>query len=201
MKLITGLGNPGKEYEKTRHNAGFLVIDRVLKELSLTLDREKFRGAYTVAWHNGEKVIFLKPLTYMNDSGSCVREIMDYYDIDHDDLFVIHDDLDLPLGTLRLRKQGSSGGQKGMDSILTHLDDKKIKRMRIGISHDRKIDTKDYVLGRFHDEEEKEFEEVLDKAKDAILYYLDHSFEETMNLFNTKKEKKPETEETEKNEK
>ena len=189
MKLITGLGNPGREYEKTRHNAGFLVVNEVLKRLSLTLDRHKFEGDYVITFYKGEKVIFLEPQTYMNNSGFCVRELMDYYDIDPDDLMVIHDDLDLPLGTLRLRKQGSSGGQKGMGSIIDQLGTRSIMRIRVGISHNKQIDTKDYVLGRFSGEEAELFEKTVKEAADAVICFLDEGFEKAMNTYNTKKEK------------
>jgi len=194
MKLIVGLGNPGREYEKTRHNAGFLVVEEAAKKLSVSFDKKGFQGEYTVFFHKGEKVILLKPQTYMNNSGFCVGEIVNYYDIDHEDILIIHDDLDLPLGSLRLRTRGSSGGQKGMASILDALQDQKIKRIRVGISHDRKIDTKDYVLGGFHGEEEELFKEAVNEASDAVICWLDNDFDTVMNRFNKTKEKEKENE-------
>ena len=116
-RLIVGLGNPGKEYEHTRHNAGFEVIDLLLKELNLKLDEHKFNADYTIYRYNGEKIILMKPLTYMNLSGNAVRELVNFYDIDIEDIIVIHDDLDLPVGKIRIRKSGSGGGQKGMGNI------------------------------------------------------------------------------------
>ena len=135
MKLIVGLGNPGMEYVKTRHNAGFLLIDRLCEKLDLTLDKSKCKAIYGIYRHKGEKIIIAKPQTYMNLSGQAVTSLMHFYDVATEDLIVVHDDLDLPLGKLRLRSQGSSGGQKGMGNIIDLLGTSKIKRMRIGISN------------------------------------------------------------------
>ena len=184
MKLIVGLGNPGMEYSKTRHNAGFLLMDRVAEKLGFTFDKNKCKALYGIYRKNGEKYIFAKPQTYMNLSGEAVRSLMKFYDISEEDLLVIHDDLDLPLGKIRLRRQGSSGGQKGMGNIIDLLGTQKIDRIRIGISNDKTVDTKDYVLGRFSKEEMKEFEEAIEKAADAVIYSLDHPFEEVMSRFN-----------------
>lgn len=184
MKLIVGLGNPGMEYVKTRHNAGFLLMDRVAEKLGFTFDKNKCKALYGIYRKNGEKYIFAKPQTYMNLSGEAVRSLMKFYDISEEDLLVIHDDLDLPLGKIRLRRQGSSGGQKGMGNIIDLLGTQKIDRIRIGISNDKTVDTKDYVLGRFSKEEMKVFEESIEKAADAVIYSLDHPFEEVMSRFN-----------------
>ena len=184
MKLIVGLGNPGNEYVKTRHNAGFLLIDRLCEKLGVTLDKNKCKAQYGIYRHNGEKIIIAKPQTYMNLSGLSVSSLLHFYDMSAEDLIVVHDDLDLPLGSLRLRRQGSSGGQKGMESIIRELGTSKIDRIRIGISHDRNIDTKDYVLGRFNSEDEKILKEVLDKGAEALIYALDHDFDAVMSKFN-----------------
>ena len=184
MKLIVGLGNPGMEYSKTRHNAGFLLIDRVAEKLGFSFDKNKCKALYGIYRKNGEKYIFAKPQTYMNLSGEAVKGLMKFYDISEEDLLVIHDDLDLPLGKIRLRRQGSSGGQKGMGNIIDLLGTQKIDRIRIGISNDKTIDTKDYVLGRFSKEEMKVFEEAIEKAADAVIDSLDHPFEEVMSRFN-----------------
>jgi len=184
MKLIVGLGNPGMEYSKTRHNAGFLLMDRVAEKLGFSFDKNKCKALYGIYRKNGEKYIFAKPQTYMNLSGEAVKGLMKFYDISEEDLLVIHDDLDLPLGKIRLRRQGSSGGQKGMGNIIDLLGTQKIDRIRIGISNDKTIDTKDYVLGRFSKEEMKVFEEAIEKAADAVIYSLDHPFEEVMSRFN-----------------
>lgn len=184
MKLIVGLGNPGKEYEKTRHNAGFLTIARLSKKLGFELDKSKCKAIYGIYRHNGEKIIFALPQTYMNLSGEAVKSLMKFYDIAVEDLIVIHDDLDLPLGKLRLRHQGSSGGQKGMGNIINLLNTSVINRIRIGISNDKSIDTKDYVLGKISKEDFKIFDEAIDKAAEAVIYGLDHDFDEVMSKFN-----------------
>ena len=184
MKLIVGLGNPGMEYVKTRHNAGFLLIDRLCEKLDLTLDKSKCKAIYGIYRHKGEKIIIAKPQTYMNLSGQAVISLMHFYDVATEDLIVVHDDLDLPLGKLRLRYQGSSGGQKGMGNIIDLLGTSKINRMRIGISNDKQIDTKDYVLGRFSSEDEKVLDEVLVKGADALIYAFDHDYDLVMSKFN-----------------
>lgn len=184
MKLIVGLGNPGKEYENTRHNAGFLVIDKILKELNLSLDKNKFNADYTIYFNKGEKVLFVKPLTYMNESGKAVKALIDFYDIDVDDILVIHDDLDLPVGKIRIRYQGSSGGQKGMGSIITNVGTSNLKRIRVGISNDKQIDTKDYVLGKFSKEEREILDKTLEKASKAAIAFMNERFEDVMSKYN-----------------
>jgi len=184
MKLIVGLGNPGIEYEKTRHNTGFLLIDRFCEKINLKLDKNKCKAIYGIYRYKGDKIIVAKPQTYMNLSGISVSSLMKFYDIDVKDLIVVHDDLDLPVGKLRLRMKGSSGGQKGMGNIIEQLKTQDINRIRVGISNDRNADTKDYVLGRFSKEDEKILNEALDKGSDALIYALDHSFDEVMSKFN-----------------
>ncbi len=184
MRLITGLGNPGLKYENTRHNAGFMVIDALLKRLDLRLDQSGFKGEYTTLRHKGEKIIILKPMTYMNLSGESVMACLKYYKMTSADLLVIHDDLDLPTGKLRLREKGSSGGQKGMGNIIDLLHTDKIKRIRIGIDKDPMIPVVDYVLGKFSKEELAFFDKGKEKACDALLSYLDEDFTKVMNTYN-----------------
>lgn len=184
MKVIVGLGNPGKEYEKTRHNAGFFVIDRICEKLNVTLDKKKCKAVYGIYSHKGEKIILAKPQTYMNLSGESVQSLCKFYDASIEDLIVIHDDLDLPVGKIRLRMKGSSGGQKGMGSIITHMSSEDINRIRLGISKNPLIPTADYVLGKFTKEELPLFLESVDKAADAVIYAFDHSFDKTVNEFN-----------------
>ena len=185
MRIIVGLGNPGKKYEKTRHNTGFLVIDSLLKKLNIELDEEMFDAFYTVYRHSREKIIIVKPQTYMNNSGEAVSKLMKYFKIKADDLVVVHDDLDLPIGKIRLRSKGSSGGQRGMGNIIDLLNTEEIKRIRVGISNDKKIDTVDYVLGKVSKEDKKAFEESIEKAADALMYYLDEKdFSIVMSKFN-----------------
>lgn len=185
MKLIVGLGNPGKKYENTRHNTGFAVIDRTLAKLNVELDKNKFNADYTMINRNGEKIYILKPLTYMNLSGEAVAPFMKYFGIESEDLVVVHDDLDLPVGKIRLRQSGSCGGQNGMRNIIDLLGDSNIKRIRVGIGKDPLIPVVDYVLGKTKKEDLEVYNQALDKASDALIYWLDHDdFSKVMSNFN-----------------
>ena len=185
MKLIVGLGNPGKKYENTRHNTGFAVIDRTLAKLNVELDKNKFNADYTMINRNGEKIYILKPLTYMNLSGEAVAPFMKYFGIEPEDLVVVHDDLDLPVGKIRLRQSGSCGGQNGMRNIIDLLGDSNIKRIRVGIGKDPLIPVVDYVLGKTKKEDLEVYNQALDKASDALIYWLDHDdFSQVMSNFN-----------------
>lgn len=184
MKLIVGLGNPGREYAKTRHNAGFLTIQKLADKLNIQLDKNKCKAVYGIYRHNGEKIIIAQPQTYMNSSGEAVTSLMKFYGINIEDVIIVHDDLDLPLGKLRLRYQGSCGGQNGMRSIINLTGTSNINRIRIGISNDKTMDTADYVLGKFSKEELQVFNEAVDKATEALIYSFDHDFNEVMSKFN-----------------
>lgn len=185
MKLIVGLGNPGKKYENTRHNTGFAVIDRTLAKLNVELDKNKFNADYTMINRNGEKIYILKPLTYMNLSGEAVVPFMKYFGIEPEDLVVVHDDLDLPVGKIRLRQSGSCGGQNGMRNIIGLLGDSNIKRIRVGIGKDPLIPVVDYVLGKTKKEDLEVYNQALDKASDALIYWLDHDdFSKVMSNYN-----------------
>ncbi len=180
MRLIVGLGNPGREYEGTRHNSGFAVIDLLAEELKLTIDTKKFKGRYG---RYGDTII-LKPETYMNLSGECVLAFVNYFRIDIDNIIVVYDDMDLPVGKIRIRENGSSAGQKGMQNIIDLLHTKNIKRIRVGIGNHKDIDTKDFVLGKIAKEDSELYEEALKKARDALVFSLDHDFKDVMNRFN-----------------
>ena len=183
--MIVGLGNPGKKYENTRHNTGFAVIDRTLAKLNVELDKNKFNADYTMINRNGEKIYILKPLTYMNLSGEAVVPFMKYFGIEPEDLVVVHDDLDLPVGKIRLRQSGSCGGQNGMRNIIDLLGDSNIKRVRVGIGKDPLIPVVDYVLGKTKKEDLEVYNQALDKASDALIYWLDHDdFSKVMSNFN-----------------
>lgn len=184
MKLIVGLGNPGKEYEKTRHNAGFLTIEKIIKKLDIKLDKSKCKAKYGIYKHNDEKIIIAEPQTYMNLSGEAVTSLMKFYDIDIKDVIIIHDDLDLPLGKIRIRYQGSCGGQNGMRNIINLVGTSEINRIRIGISNNKLMDTADYVLGRFSKEDYEVFDQAIEKAAEAIIYSFDHNFNDVMSKFN-----------------
>ncbi|MEW5323401.1 aminoacyl-tRNA hydrolase [Geobacillus thermoleovorans] len=185
MKLFVGLGNPGKEYEQTRHNVGFFVIDELAKRWNVSLKTAKFRGLFGMASVSGEKVALCKPLTYMNLSGECVRPLMDYYDISVDDVIVIYDDLDLPPGKIRLRLKGSSGGHNGVKSLIQHLGTEQFKRIRIGIGRPTGGQpVTDYVLGRFTEEEKPAVDKAVLRAADACEQAVTAPFIQVMNAFN-----------------
>lgn len=186
MKLIVGLGNPGKEYEQTRHNAGFRVMDLIAQELRVDINMEKFSGLYVKTKYKGEDVILLKPQTYMNLSGESVRKVMDFFKIDPSELLVIYDDLDMPVGKIRLRQKGSAGGQNGMKNIIRHIGTQEFDRIRVGIGKDTRIPTADYVLGKVRKEELQDFEEGLVDAKNAAIHSITNDFADTMNQFNKK---------------
>lgn len=184
MKLIVGLGNPGKEYEKTRHNIGYMSIDRIAESLNVTLDTRKFTGLYTKFNYKDEQIILLKPEKYMNLSGEVIRDFVNFFKINIDDILVICDDLDTPVGTFRLRYQGGTGGHNGLKDIEKNLGTNKYKRIRIGISNDKLRDTKDYVLGKFTKEELESINTILDKMPMIVKDYLEISFDNLMNKYN-----------------
>lgn len=185
MKLFVGLGNPGKEYEKTRHNVGFAVIDQLSENLNIPLNQAKFKGLYGTGFVHGEKVFLLKPLTYMNLSGESVRAIMDYFQMDLEDVVIIYDDLDLPIGKMRLRQKGSAGGHNGVKSVISHLKSQEFKRIRIGINRPTNGQTVvDYVLTPFTKEEQEIIHEVVKKAAEACIDWLKKPFLQVMNDYN-----------------
>ena len=186
MKLIAGLGNPGKDYESTRHNAGFRFIDEYAKSQNLTFDKEKFGGLYTQFNYNGEKVILLKPCKFINLSGEVIYNFMNFYKINIEDLLVIVDDMDTPAGSLKIKAKGSSGGHNGLKNIENHLKTKEYKRIKIGISNDKNIDKINYVIGRISKEELEKINKVNMLAKDIITDYLTMPFDNLMNKYNRK---------------
>ncbi len=186
MKLIVGLGNPGREYELTRHNIGFMAIDELAKRWNISLNEQKFKGLFGAGFVNGEKVILLKPLTYMNLSGESIRPLMDYYKIDVEDFIVMYDDLDIPVGKLRLRMKGSAGGHNGVKSTISHLGTQEFQRIRMGIDRPKNgMKVVDYVLGRFTTEETSGVNQSIEKAADACEEWLNKPFLQIMNTFNS----------------
>jgi PTH1 family peptidyl-tRNA hydrolase len=183
MKLIVGLGNPGKTYQSTRHNIGFMFVDKVVNKLNgkFSLDRNKKAEIYETYIGN-EKVIFIKPQTYMNASGEAVSLVKNFYKLDTDDILVIYDDLDLEVGRIKIRPSGSSGGHRGMQSIIDALNTTNIKRVRIGISRDN--DVIDYVLGTFSKDDRITIDLALDKGYDIIYDFLHKTMEELMSKYN-----------------
>ena len=187
MKLIVGLGNPGKEYSKTRHNVGFNFIDEYLSYKNINSAwTKKFDGLYLNCLINNEKVLFLKPQTFMNLSGDSVRKIVDYFDIDIDDILVISDDLDLLIGNFKLRPSGSCGGHNGLRDIELKLSTNNYKRLKIGISNNKNMDTKDYVLGSISKEEKSILDDLFLKLNDVVDDYFVLSFSDLMNKYNNK---------------
>lgn len=185
MKLIIGLGNPGKQYEHTRHNIGFECIDALAKKWDTSLNQTKFNGMYTSIIRPEGKVILLKPLTFMNLSGECVRPLMDYFDIDIEDIIVIYDDLDLETGKLRLRQKGSAGGHNGIKSLIHHLGTQEFNRIRVGISRPPQgMKVADYVLAKFSKEDDPIIEDAIDKTVAAVEASLSKKFLDVMTEFN-----------------
>jgi len=187
MKLIVGLGNPGNEYEKTRHNIGFMVIDYFAKEHNISIETKKFNGLFTKFMYNNETVILLKPLSYMNLSGEVVRSFVDYFKIDIKDILIINDDLDMSIGKIKLKEKGSSGGHNGLKNIELHLKTSEYKRLKIGISNNKMIDTKDYVLGKLNEEETKKITEILPITNKIIEDFTTVDFNKIMSKYNDKK--------------
>lgn len=183
MKLIVGLGNPGKEYENTRHNIGFMAIDYYLNQKDI-IWQSKFKSLYITLNIAGEKVYFLKPQTYMNLSGEAVQEIMHYFKIPLEDLLIIHDDLDLPLGKHRLKINSSAGGHNGIKSIINCLGTNSFARLKIGISNPQNIATKDYVLSRFSEEELKILNTNFPVITNIITDFLTNDISKIMNKYN-----------------
>lgn len=185
MKVFVGLGNPGRQYEETRHNIGFMVIDELADKWNIPLTQSKFKGIFGQGMVNGEKVLLVKPLTYMNLSGECVRPLLDFYKLDVEDLVVIYDDLDLPPGKLRLRQKGSAGGHNGIKSLILHLQTQNFNRIRMGIDRPKNGPSiSDYVLGKFHSEERPAIDDSIKKAADACEENLTKDFLQVMNTFN-----------------
>ena len=183
MKLIIGLGNPGKDYQSTRHNVGFMVLDYILGDVNW---KTKFNGLYYEDNIGGDKVIYLKPTTYMNLSGNCIREFVNFYKIDKKDILVIHDDLDLPFLKYRLKYKSSSGGHNGIKSIISNLGTDEIPRLKIGIANDKSIDTKDYVLGNISKKDLEEFNKLCKTYSDIVSMFISKDIEACMMYYNTK---------------
>lgn len=182
MKLIVGLGNPGVKYETTRHNIGFLTADLLGEAFDVNIDLKGLLCLYNSFRCNGEKVVVVKPQTYMNLSGDCVGQLARYYKVEHKDILVIADDLSLPVGTMRFRSRGSSGGHNGLKSIIAHLGDDDFPRLKIGIG--RGDDVIDYVLGHFGKEEWEKISVMMSLAVDAVKLWICDGDQAVMNRYN-----------------
>jgi PTH1 family peptidyl-tRNA hydrolase len=185
MKLIVGLGNPGRKYAATRHNVGFDVLAELSQRLASDKPKARFDGEMTEVVVDGQRVLLLWPLTYMNNSGGCVQPARDFYKVANEDLLVVCDDVALPTGKLRLRAKGSSGGQKGLKDILQRLGSEDVPRLRIGIGAlPPGWQMPDYVLSKFTKEEEPEVRDAVSKAADAALDWVRHGMATAMNKYN-----------------
>lgn len=183
MKLIVGLGNPDKEYDNTRHNVGFMVIDNYLGSVNWS---NKFNALYCEKVINGEKIIFVKPLTYMNNSGNAVGEFVRYFNIDNKDILVIQDDLDLNVGDYKLKMHSSSGGHNGIKSIIASLGNQDFPRLKVGIGSVKKDEVIDYVLGKFSKSELEVLNELFNTFDKIINSFINEGIDKTMNVYNTK---------------
>lgn len=183
MKLIVGLGNPGKKYEHTRHNMGFDVVGLFAEQAKIDIDKEAFKGVVGRGKVFDEDIFILKPHTYMNLSGESVQEIVSYFKIDLKDIIIIYDDMALEPGKIRLRASGSSGGHKGMQNIIEHLHTENIKRIRIGIGEPT-YDTIDYVLSKPLKEERPLIDEAINNAVNALKEILKENFDKAMTNYN-----------------
>lgn len=185
MRLIVGLGNPGKEYENTRHNAGFMVIDHYAKKNNIVNYKDFKNGLYYEINYKGEKIIFLKPQSYMNLSGEVVRKYVEYFKINIDDIVIIHDDMDINIGNIKLKLNGSPAGHNGIKNIIQNLKTENVKRIKIGISKNN-INQIDYVIGRFNKEEINILDNVKETVCDVINDYLNTDFDKVMSKYNKK---------------
>ncbi|WP_297816064.1 aminoacyl-tRNA hydrolase [uncultured Lactobacillus sp.] len=168
MKLIAALGNPGQKYEKTKHNTGFMALDHYLSENNLNLDKDKFEGFWTKQKIKGEDVILLEPQTYMNDSGKSIAQVANFFKIKPEDILVIHDDMDMPIGKIRIRKNGKSGGHNGIKSIIACLGTTDFNRLKIGIQHPQKQSVVSWVLTPFNGEQQKLMDQAFETSEKII---------------------------------
>lgn len=187
VKMIVGLGNPGSKYEKTKHNIGFMAIDNIVKNLDVTFtDDKNFKAQIGSTFINHEKVYFVKPTTFMNNSGIAVKALLTYYNIDITDLIVIYDDLDMEVSKLRLRSKGSAGGHNGIKSIIAHIGTQEFNRIKVGIGRPLKgMTVINHVMSQFNTEDNIAISLTLDRVVNAVKFYLqENDFEKTMQKFN-----------------
>ena len=186
MKMIVGLGNIGTRYDETRHNTGFMVVDQLARDYHLGAFTHLKQEAVAVSGViNGEKVMLVKPTTFMNDSGRAVGPLVDYYDIDLDDLVIVNDDLDMPVGKVRLKTHGASGGHNGLKSIISALGTKNFNRVKVGIDHPQHGTVVSHVLGKFSKEERPKFDQAVEQAEHALEDWINgEDFAKLMNTYN-----------------
>ena len=190
MKIIVGLGNPDRRYQGTRHNIGFQALDYIADKYRIPVETKKHKGLIGKGYIEGQKVILVKPMTYMNLSGECLRSVMDFYKTEVEDFIVIYDDVNLDVGQLRIRKKGSAGGHNGIKSIISHLGSQDFPRIRIGVGEKpADYDLADYVLGHFTKAELDIYDEVMPDVAGAIELMVWDEISKAMNEYNKKKTK------------
>jgi PTH1 family peptidyl-tRNA hydrolase len=188
LRLVVGLGNPGKTYSKTRHNAGFMVVDKISDDFSIALEKRKFDARFGIGAVNDVKIVLAKPMAYMNRSGPQIQKIAGYFRILCEDILVVHDDIDLVFGRLKIKEKGGDGGHRGVRSIIDAFGGGDFTRLRIGVGRpDAERGASDYVLGKFTFEERKVLSQIITSAKDAIVTILCKGTKEGMNRFNNKR--------------
>lgn len=185
MYLIVGLGNPEQEYSNTRHNMGFDTVNKLAKQYNIEINKKKFKGIYGTGNIEGEKVIILKPQTYMNLSGESIKEAIDFYKIDNKNLIIIYDDIDIKPGTIKIRKKGGPGTHNGMKSVIQNIQMKEFSRVRVGIGMpEYKDDLINYVIGKISEEEKEKLDKSTTKAKEAVIEIIKNGVDTAMNKFN-----------------
>lgn len=190
MYIIVGLGNPTREYDRTRHNVGFEVIDRLGEQYRIDVTGKRMKACFGKGMIGNEKVILVKPQTYMNLSGESVRQFIDYYKVSPENIIVIYDDISLEPGQLRIRIKGSAGGHNGIKSIIAHLGSQEFPRIKVGIGEKpRGMDLANYVLGRFSKSEQEKMEESFGAAVEAVAMMIEQGNDTAMNHFNSRKHK------------
>lgn len=190
VKMIVGLGNPGSKYNDTKHNIGFMAVDRIVKDLDVNFTEDKnFKAEIGSDFINGEKIYFIKPTTFMNNSGIAVKALLTYYNISIKDMIIIYDDLDMEVGKIRFRQKGSAGGHNGIKSIIAHLGTQEFDRIKVGIGRPNgRMTVINHVLGKFDKNDEIMILNTLDKVDNAVNYYLQtNDFQKTMQKYNSLK--------------
>jgi PTH1 family peptidyl-tRNA hydrolase len=190
MRIVVGLGNPGREYASTRHNIGFMVINELARRSGADSVKKRFRSEIAEGLLRGEKIVLVAPQTYMNLSGHAVRDVVNWYHVPHEDVLIVFDDMDLPFGQLRLRKSGSAGGHKGLKSIIEQLGGTDIPRLRVGIGRGRSAATS-HVLSRFSPEEAKALPDLIRTVADGIELWVAQGITAAMNEVNQRPKKEP----------
>ena len=187
MRLIAGLGNPGPDYENTRHNAGFMVVDKLADEFGISVNKNKFDVRYGRGTIKGHEVMLAKPMAFMNRSGWPVQQLAAYFKINSKDLIVVHDDIDLAFGRIKIKEKGGHGGHKGVKSIINAVGEDEFVRLRVGVGRSEAgSNVTDHVLGPFFDDESKQLDSVLIRARDAMVTILTEGSKVGMNRFNKK---------------